>query len=100
MDEVARALVSGELAEAPLGEAERRLLEFSAAVTESADQITDAQVQELRDLGWSEAQIAEAVYVAGLAAMTNRIVDTFGPVAREMRAAPGEDGVGDLPIIR
>jgi len=29
-----------------------------------------------------------------------RIVDAFGPVAREMRAAPGKDGVGALPAAR
>jgi alkylhydroperoxidase family enzyme len=100
MEEVARALVGGELGEAPLDEAERRLLAFAGAVTESADQITDAQVQELRELGWGEAQIAEAVYVAGLAAMTNRVVDAFGLVARGMGAAPREGATGDALTAR
>jgi len=35
-------------------------------------------VQELRDTGWSENQIAEAVYITALFAFFNRVADAFG----------------------
>jgi alkylhydroperoxidase family enzyme len=35
-------------------------------------------VQQLRDLGWTEPQIAEAVYVTAMFAFFNRVADAFG----------------------
>jgi alkylhydroperoxidase family enzyme len=35
-------------------------------------------VQKLRDAGWSEDQIAEAVYVTAMFAFFNRVADAFG----------------------
>jgi len=35
-------------------------------------------VQKLRDSGWSENQIAEAVYVTAMFAFFNRVADAFG----------------------
>jgi len=37
-----------------------------------------ADVQRLRDVGWTDPQIAEAVYITGLFAMFNRVADAFG----------------------
>lgn len=47
-------------------------------VTEAAYRTTPDDVQRLRNLGWSEPQIAEAVYVAALFAFFNRVADAFG----------------------
>jgi alkylhydroperoxidase family enzyme len=35
-------------------------------------------VQKLRDAGWKEDQIAEAVYITALFAFFNRVADAFG----------------------
>jgi alkylhydroperoxidase family enzyme len=35
-------------------------------------------VQRLRDTGWSEEQISEAVYVIAIFAFFNRVADAFG----------------------
>lgn len=43
-----------------------------------AARTTHADVQKLRDAGWSEDQIAEAVYVTAMFAFFNRVADAFG----------------------
>lgn len=72
------ALRAGEVARAPLPEPERRLLEFVELLTRTAYRNTPEQVQRLRDAGWSEPQIAEAVYITALFAFFNRVADAFG----------------------
>lgn len=47
-------------------------------VTESAPRTTPEDVQRLRDAGWTEPQIAEAVYITALFAFFNRVADAFG----------------------
>ena len=76
--EAAQALRDGRVEEAPITPAERLLLEFVATVTLYAYRVTDEQVQALRDAGWTDAQIAEAVYDAGLFNLFVRLADAFG----------------------
>jgi hypothetical protein len=64
--EVAKALRDGDLDRAPITPAERLLLEFVGTLTRHAYRITDEQVQALRDVGWTDEQIAEAVYEGAL----------------------------------
>ena len=47
-------------------------------VTESAPRTTPEDVQRLRDAGWTEPEIAEAVYITALFAFFNRVADAFG----------------------
>ena len=47
-------------------------------MTVDAARTTHADVQKLRDAGWSEDQIAEAVYVTAMFAFFNRVADAFG----------------------
>jgi len=72
------AILEGKLDEAGLMPAERALLDYVELVTKAASQTTHADVQKLRDAGWSENQIAEAVYVTALFAFFNRVADAFG----------------------
>jgi alkylhydroperoxidase family enzyme len=74
----AMALRDGDLDAAPVTPAERLLLEFVATVTRHAYRVTDEQVQGLRDAGWTDEQIAEAVYVTALFALFVRLADAFG----------------------
>jgi uncharacterized peroxidase-related enzyme len=70
--------VDGNLDEADLSAAERALLEYVAKVTEAAYRTTAEDVQKLRDHGWTEPQIAEAVYITAMFAFFNRVADAFG----------------------
>ena len=74
---VADALRAGNLDEAPITPAERLLLRFVETLTRHAYRITDEQVQDLRDVGWSDAQIAEAVYDGALFNLFVRLADAF-----------------------
>jgi alkylhydroperoxidase family enzyme len=75
---VAEALRNGDLEGAGLLQPERLLLEFAATITLGAYKVTDEQVQGLREVGWTDEQIAEAVYVAALFNLFVRLADTFG----------------------
>lgn len=72
------ALARGDLEAAPVSDAERALLQVVQTITRHAYRITDADIQPLRDHGWTEPQIGEMVYVAALFAFYNRVADTFG----------------------
>lgn len=85
----AQALRDGDLAKAPVTPAERLLLEFVETLTKHAYRITDAQVQGLRDAGWTEPQIAEAVYIGALFAMFVRLADAFDIHPPEMMDPDG-----------
>jgi uncharacterized peroxidase-related enzyme len=73
-----QAIVEGNLDEADLSPAERALLDYVAKVTEAAYRTTPEDVQTLRDHGWTEPQIAEAVYITAMFAFFNRVADAFG----------------------
>lgn len=76
--QAAQALRDGDLDAAGLDRPHRLLLEFAGTITQAAYRITDEQVQELRDAGWSDEQIAEAAYDAALFNLFVRLADTFG----------------------
>ena len=57
---------------------ERALMEYVELITRAASRSTAEDVQNLRDAGWKEDQIAEAVYVTALFAFFNRVADAFG----------------------
>ncbi len=65
------------LEDVPVSASERLLLEFVGTLTRHAYRITDAQVDGLRQAGWSDAQIAEAVYDGALFNLFVRLADAF-----------------------
>jgi alkylhydroperoxidase family enzyme len=73
-----KALVEGKLDEAGLTPAERALLDYIKLITDAAYRSTAEDVQKLRDVGWKEDQIAEAVYITAMFAFFNRVADAFG----------------------
>jgi alkylhydroperoxidase family enzyme len=88
---VAEALRNGDLDAAGLLQPERLLLEFAATITRAAYKVTDEQVAGLREVGWTDEQIAEAAYVAALFSLFVRLADTFGiepPAAYEPTGIP------------
>ena len=73
-----QAIANGKLEEAGLSLAERALLDYVTKVTEAAYRTTRDDVQGLRNHGWTEPQIAEAVYITAMFAFFNRVADAFG----------------------
>jgi alkylhydroperoxidase family enzyme len=53
-------------------------MDYSKLITEAAPRSTAEDVQKLRDHGWSEDQISEAVYIIAMFAFFNRVADAFG----------------------
>lgn len=75
---VIQALERGDLAAAPLSPELHALLAVAGTVAQHAYRTTDEEVQRLRDLGWTDPQIAEAIYITALFAFYNRVADAFG----------------------
>jgi alkylhydroperoxidase family enzyme len=75
--ELGQALRDGRLDDLPLSAAERLLLEFVDTLTKHAYRITDEQVEGLRQAGWTDEQIAEAVYDGALFNLLVRLADAF-----------------------
>ena len=73
-----KAIAEGNLDAAALTPAERALLDYVRKVTEAAYRTTPEDVQILRDHGWTDPQIAEAVYITAMFAFFNRVADAFG----------------------
>jgi alkylhydroperoxidase family enzyme len=78
-----QAIVEGNLDQAGLTPSERALLDYVELVTKAAYKTTAEDVQKLRDGGWKEEQIAEAVYVTAMFAFFNRVADAFGVPSQE-----------------
>ena len=75
--QAAQALRDGDINAAGLDRPHRLLLDFVETITNAAYRVTDEQVQELREVGWSDEQIAEAAYDAALFNLFVRLADAF-----------------------
>ena len=71
-------MARGDLQAAALTPKERALLGFVKTVTLTPAAVTDAQVVQLRRLGWRDEQIFEATFDTSLFALFNRIADVYG----------------------
>jgi alkylhydroperoxidase family enzyme len=99
-DAVIAAMGRGDVDGAPISDAERALMRFVELVTRHAYRTTAEDTEALRQAGWTDPQIAEAVYITALFAFFNRVADAFGlddpgyfQMAREGRP-PGVSGKG------
>ncbi|MEA2636761.1 MAG: hypothetical protein QOH92_3528 [Chloroflexota bacterium] len=91
--QAAAALRDGDLNAAGLTPKHRLLLEFVETLTRHAYRITDEQVQGLREAGWTDAQIAEAVYDGALFNLFVRLADAF-----DIHPDPSFDATG-VPAV-
>jgi len=90
----AAALRDGDLDAADLTPRHRLLLEFVETLTRHAYRITDDQVQRLREVDWTDAQIAEAVYDGALFNLFVRLADAF-----DIHPDPSYDSAGIPGIL-
>ena len=72
------ALQDGDLNAQLFTSAELALLKFAGKVNANSPPITRTDVEVAISAGWTEAQVAEAVHIAGLFAAFNRIANGFG----------------------
>jgi uncharacterized peroxidase-related enzyme len=87
-DDAVAAIGHGDIDAAPITDAEKTLLHFCRNLTHESYRNTPEAVQKLRDAGWTEPQIAEAVYITAMFAFFNRVANGFGledPKYFEMR---------------
>ena len=77
-DEEVNAAESGDLNAAGFTAKEAALFEFLRKSTFAPADIVDADFIPVRQAGWSDDEIAEAVYVTAFFAMMNRVADAFG----------------------
>ncbi len=80
-EQVAKALAAGDIdaaTDAGLETARRALLELTGKLTRHAYKITAEDIEGLRSYGYSDEQIAEAVYDAALFNFLNKVADAFG----------------------
>jgi alkylhydroperoxidase family enzyme len=94
---VAAAIREGDLDAADLAPRHRLLLEFVETLTRHAYRITDKQVDDLREVGWTDAQIAEAVYDGALFNLFVRLADAFDIHPDPSYDAGGVPGVLSKP---
>jgi len=53
-------------------------MDYTRIITDAAYRSKPEDVQRLRDAGWTEEQISEAVYIIAMFAFFNRVADAFG----------------------
>jgi uncharacterized peroxidase-related enzyme len=75
-------IADGNLSE--LSEAERQLLVYLSKVNGESFRTTREDVQQLLNLGWSEEQIAEAVHVAAMMGLCNKVANAFGLSSQQL----------------
>lgn len=71
-------LRQNDLQSPTLTAAEQALLHFADRINHESQSISRTDVDELSHAGWSTSQIAEAVHIAALFAMFNRVANAFG----------------------
>jgi alkylhydroperoxidase family enzyme len=76
--ETVAAIRRADVDHASISPAERILLGLVQLVTQHAYRCRDEDVEKVREAGWSDPQIAEAVYITSLFAFFNRVADAFG----------------------
>lgn len=63
---------------AEISDGEKKLLAYVEKVTRHAYKVSDADVEELKKIGWTHEQILEATLVAALFNAINRFADALG----------------------
>ncbi|WP_263359229.1 carboxymuconolactone decarboxylase family protein [Acidicapsa ligni] len=72
------ALQQNDIASSTLTTAEQALLKFAARVNDDSQEIRAIEIDVLKQAGWDEAQIAEAIHIVALFATFNRVANAFG----------------------
>lgn len=77
-DALVDTLAAADAEQAPMDEKEHILLQFVLKVNCESYKVTPEDVSGLRDAGWNDQQIGEAIHVTALFACFNRVANAFG----------------------
>lgn len=83
-DSLLASLAQGNIQDPSLDDKDRSLLSFVHKVTVASQTIADLDVQAMKDSGWDNTAIAEAIHIAGLFAFFNRVVNSFGLPSQQL----------------
>ncbi|RMF12291.1 MAG: peroxidase [Alphaproteobacteria bacterium] len=67
-----------DLDHAPVEDDLRALLAFCRKLTETPSRMVDADYEAMRDAGWSDEAIEDAIFVTALFNLYNRLMDGYG----------------------
>jgi uncharacterized peroxidase-related enzyme len=84
--ELLAAATTCDLHSASLSTEQRALLQFAQKITNDSSSISPQDVEGLRNVGWTELQIAEAIHLTALFACFNRVVNAFGLPSQNLLA--------------
>jgi uncharacterized peroxidase-related enzyme len=82
------SVLAGNVETSELHEKDRALLEFACKVNEQSNALQPADIEALRSVGWSDAQIAEVIHVTALFATYNRVANAFGLESQGLLSLP------------
>jgi uncharacterized peroxidase-related enzyme len=78
------AIQQNDLLSPALTFAEQALLSFVAKLNSRSHEIAKADIDALRQTGWDDLEISEAIHVAALFATFNRVVNAFGLPSQDL----------------
>ncbi len=78
IDADALAAAIADLDSAPLPDKDKALLRYVGRLKDMPAKVTQAEMDAVLDAGWSEDALFEAIQIAGLFNMMNRIIDGSG----------------------
>jgi uncharacterized peroxidase-related enzyme len=84
--ELLEAVRSCDLQSEAFAPKQSALIHFAQKITDDSSSIVPQDVEELRDLGWTDLQIAEAIHLTALFACFNRVVNAFGLPSQRLLA--------------
>ena len=67
-----------------LSPGDQALLRFASRISANSASITTVEIEDLRDQGFTDLAIAEAIHLTALFAAFNRIVNAFGLASQEL----------------
>ena len=76
--ELVDAIGTGDLTKIKLDPKDAALLAYVKLLTLEPAKTKDADVQAMRDAGWTDEQIWEATFEVGMFSMLNRVADAHG----------------------
>ena len=93
--EVVDAARVASIDDMPIDDKLRELLRFVQRIDHQAYKIVDADLDHLREIGWADDELLEAVWTACLFNAIVRLADTFGLYRIGQLATPTESVCGD-----
>ncbi|WP_156465343.1 carboxymuconolactone decarboxylase family protein [Knoellia sp. Soil729] len=97
-DEAVRAIAEDPTG-GGLGEVDRAVFRFATKVARDASSIDAADIEELKDVGLGEVDIADVVYAVAARSFFTKVLDGLGAQLDSETAATFEPALGDAMVV-